>query len=245
MNWKLLANITDPGDQLEWLITTLREAEQLGHKAYIVGHIPPGRSDCVTDWGKRYNAIVDRFEATVKGQFFAHTHEDHLITTREVFPPYRPTGTQWIAPSLTTYWYRNPSFRIFEANKDTFDITDLIQYRMNIGKAGNDPADVPKWEVAYTFKTEYGVADLKPETVVAWAEAIAADPDKCFTYIKNWSTDPTVNPPTYTHELCKTRTCEILYPTYDQQLACSGDRKGFLNIFMDLFAGPWMFLDYD
>jgi hypothetical protein len=60
-NFPLLSNITDPGEQVEWLISELRLAELASEPVYIVGHIPPGRLDCLAEWSKRYNAIIDRF----------------------------------------------------------------------------------------------------------------------------------------------------------------------------------------
>jgi len=29
-------------------------------------------------WALRYNAIVDRFSYLIRGQFYGHTHNDHI-----------------------------------------------------------------------------------------------------------------------------------------------------------------------
>lgn len=76
MNWVLLEDPTDPGDMLKWMEQELRKAEESGDKVYITGHIPP--NEAMVEWGWRYNALVDRFSYTIRGQFYGHTHNDHL-----------------------------------------------------------------------------------------------------------------------------------------------------------------------
>ena len=69
-------------------------------------------------WAKIFNAMVDRYSYIIRGIFTGHTHADEL----EVFYS-NATGeainANYIAPSLTTYSHRNPSFRVFEADKET------------------------------------------------------------------------------------------------------------------------------
>jgi sphingomyelin phosphodiesterase len=43
---------------------------------YIIGHIPPNNN--MNSWALRYNAIVDRFSYNIRGQFYGHTHNDHI-----------------------------------------------------------------------------------------------------------------------------------------------------------------------
>ena len=46
----LLLNSTDPAQELQWLIYELQSAELKGEKVHILGHIPPGHSDCLKVW---------------------------------------------------------------------------------------------------------------------------------------------------------------------------------------------------
>ncbi len=66
-NLYLLANITDPGGQIEWLRETLSLAEADGELVYIVAHIPIAYEDCFSAWSARYNALIDRYQNIVKG----------------------------------------------------------------------------------------------------------------------------------------------------------------------------------
>jgi sphingomyelin phosphodiesterase len=59
-NFWLLLNSTDPMGQLTWLIEELNMAETKGEKVHIIGHIPPGQSDCLKIWSKNYYDIVNR-----------------------------------------------------------------------------------------------------------------------------------------------------------------------------------------
>ena len=57
----LLVNATDPGDQLQWLVKQLQQAERDGDKVHIVGHHPPGAYDSVPYFGTNYRKIVNRY----------------------------------------------------------------------------------------------------------------------------------------------------------------------------------------
>lgn len=59
-NWWLLINSTDPVSELQWLIYELQGAEINGEKVHIIGHIPPGHSDCLKVWSRNYYHIINR-----------------------------------------------------------------------------------------------------------------------------------------------------------------------------------------
>ena len=57
----LLVNSTDPGGQLQWLVEQLLDAEKVGDKVHLIGHIPPGSGDCLQVWSGLYYKIVTRY----------------------------------------------------------------------------------------------------------------------------------------------------------------------------------------
>lgn len=59
-NWWLLLNSTDPVSELQWLVYELQGAEMNGEKVHIIGHIPPGHSDCLKVWSRNYYHIINR-----------------------------------------------------------------------------------------------------------------------------------------------------------------------------------------
>lgn len=62
MNWWLLVNMTDPDNELRWLIDELQDAENNGDKVHLIGHIPPGSGDCMKMWSYNYFRIIERFK---------------------------------------------------------------------------------------------------------------------------------------------------------------------------------------
>lgn len=95
---------------------------------YIIGHIPP--SDNLEDWGARYNILVDRFNYIIRGQFFGHTHNDHISfftafndTSRKI------TNNYMVAPSFTTSTERNPRYRMLKVDLDTMRVVDYDQFK--------------------------------------------------------------------------------------------------------------------
>lgn len=54
------------------------------------------------------------------GQFTGHTHNDEFNLHYDNENPNKPVNMDWIAPSGTTYGFLNPSFRVFEADSETF-----------------------------------------------------------------------------------------------------------------------------
>lgn len=90
LNFWLLRNSTDPYGQLQWLIVELQAAEMAHEKVHIIGHIPPGSTDCLKTWSRNYYEIIARYEDTVAAQFFGHTHFDEF----EVF--YDPKNMSYL-----------------------------------------------------------------------------------------------------------------------------------------------------
>ncbi|XP_030009348.1 sphingomyelin phosphodiesterase, partial [Sphaeramia orbicularis] len=100
-NFWLMVNSTDPANQLQWLVQVLQMSEDKGEKVHIIGHIPPGL--CLDSWSWNYYHIVNRYESTITGQFFGHTHWDEFQMFYDEETMSRPLGVAFIAPSVTTY----------------------------------------------------------------------------------------------------------------------------------------------
>ena len=69
----------DPNGQLQWFADTMLQAEREGSNVLIVGHISPGSGSCWPVWSEKFNAIVQRFENIVRGQFYGHAHTELYI----------------------------------------------------------------------------------------------------------------------------------------------------------------------
>ena len=52
----------------------------------------------------------------------------------------------------------NPSFRLYEVDKETFTVLDYVQYRLYVSDANKN--DRPEWKKAYRFTEFYQVPNL-------------------------------------------------------------------------------------
>lgn len=170
-NYWLLINSTDPAEQLQWLIGELLDAENTGVKVHIIGHIAPGLSSCLPMWAYNYHNIVNRFESTIVGQFFGHTHHDSLEIFYDDVNISRATNVAYISQSVTTFKYLNLGYRFFiidgDHNESTSCVLDHINYYMDLNKTSEQVA--PVWELEYTAKDSYSLPDLQPQS---WAELV-------------------------------------------------------------------------
>jgi sphingomyelin phosphodiesterase len=116
----------------------------------VLGHIPPGSSDCMKVWSKNFNMIVQRFENTIQGQFYGHTHADEFEVFYDVEENSkrvkwrrrlrggkksfkftgRPVGVAYLGPSVTTYENHNPAYRIYYVDGD-HDNTTRVEKQLS------------------------------------------------------------------------------------------------------------------
>lgn len=121
-NLYLLAEMSDPGDQLQWLEYTLNEMQQNGEIAILIGHHPPGAFDCLSAWARRLNALIERYQDVIRLSFFGHMHEELFSSVRAQDSDRSINVNHWTA-AMTTYSEKNtpayPSFRRFILDEAT------------------------------------------------------------------------------------------------------------------------------
>lgn len=153
LNFFLIKDPTDPGQQISWMEQVLRQAELDKEIVFIIGHIPPGDSTFLTQCSLRYNALADRFSQIIRGHFYGHTHLDEFRIIPEYFNSTNVAGIIFTAPSLTTYSFQSPSFRVFDVDTETLIIRNYFQYRLNLTKANLTPDIKPSFEIVYDAQT--------------------------------------------------------------------------------------------
>ncbi|TKS82953.1 Sphingomyelin phosphodiesterase [Collichthys lucidus] len=169
-NFWLMVNSTDPANQLQWLVHILQASEDKGEKVHIIGHIPPGL--CLSSWSWNYYHIVNRYESTIAGQFFGHTHLDEFQMFYDEETMSRPLGVAFIAPSVTTYINLNPGYRVYYMDGNYKGSSRLVldheTYILNLtevnhGLGGKStPEQNPKWTLLYRATKTYGLTSLFP-----------------------------------------------------------------------------------
>uniref|UniRef100_A0A0N5BGH3 Metallophos domain-containing protein n=1 Tax=Strongyloides papillosus TaxID=174720 RepID=A0A0N5BGH3_STREA len=160
-------NQTDPDYTLSWLVSELMESEEIGEKIHIISHIPPGSTYCLKGWSFNFYKVVYRFEDTIAALIYGHTHKDSFeIYYENADVNGRPYHVNFVAPSLTTYPYNNPAFRVytFDGNYQgsSYTILESETYYANVTEA--DENNPPKWKLEYKLKEDFGMEDLSPES---------------------------------------------------------------------------------
>jgi sphingomyelin phosphodiesterase len=163
----------DPSGQLAWLVSELQAAETAGERVWLISHVPSGVGDFFHDYSNYFDQIVQRYEATISGLFYGHTHVDEFeIAYSDYTKPSfdNAVAVSYIAPSMTPT-SGHPSFRVYSVDPDTFAVLDFTEYIANISSPTFQTN--PTWEKYYSAKETYGPLVTPPLTDPA-AELTAA-----------------------------------------------------------------------
>lgn len=188
-NWYTLPNHTDPLDHLKFLEETLELCEHNGEVAYLIGHIPPGDIFTLSQWSKRFQALVNRFTNVIRGQFYGHTHYDEFKNVKSFRDDELSAGTVWAVGSLTSYPRKNPGLRIWEVDAETWHLWDYEQHRMYVNETNKEADKVRqksnyteeelrrtgKWQLAYKFLDYYGIQSMDFQEIAKLIERIKSD----------------------------------------------------------------------
>ncbi|NWV01032.1 ASM phosphodiesterase, partial [Upupa epops] len=172
-NFWLLVNSTDPAGQLRWLGQELAEAESAGDK--VLGALggpgaplpphPTGLSSSPSLLSPLRPSLAARFEGTIAGQFFGHTHLDEFELFYDEESLSRPLSVAFLAPSVTTYIDLNPGYRIYEVAGSypgsSHAVLDHETFILNLTEA-NAAGAVPRWHRLYSARAAYGMPSLFP-----------------------------------------------------------------------------------
>ncbi|KAM9320148.1 acid sphingomyelinase-like phosphodiesterase 3b [Gastrophryne carolinensis] len=185
----ITANMMDPSEQFSWLENQLIDASQNGEKVYIVGHVPPGYFEKKREkawfrenFNKRYIEIIQKYFTVIQGQFFGHHHTDSYRMFYNNAGD--PISTIFIAPGVTPWkttlpgvenGANNPGIRVFEYDRNTLHILDMITYYMNLTFANKES---PRWEKEYRLTEAFLVPDGSPQSMHTMLQKISNEP--CF-----------------------------------------------------------------
>ncbi|KAJ3333067.1 hypothetical protein HDU76_011755, partial [Blyttiomyces sp. JEL0837] len=159
----LLGGVTDPDNVLSWVISELAASEAANEKVWIIGHIPPGTTDCVEDFSHLFYQIVDRYSpSTLTGMFYGHIHSDQFQVFYSIGSETNPTAAKainaaYVSPSLTPYTNLNPGFRIYTVDADTMQVIESTTYTANLHNviSWSTTGSGPQWELEYNASNAY------------------------------------------------------------------------------------------
>uniref|UniRef100_H2YC47 Uncharacterized protein n=1 Tax=Ciona savignyi TaxID=51511 RepID=H2YC47_CIOSA len=204
---------------LEWFVRVLTSAEVAGEKVQVIGHVPPGRSpDCMETWSKNYFRIIERFQHQISAQFFGHTHYDEIQILYDQFGS--AISTAYIAPSLTSYIYMMPTYRVYDIDgyhkNTTWSVANHKTYRLDLEEANR--VDTPNWILEYDACNAFDQFYLSTENweslVSSWEKFIVDKnltpvPKTLTSYAKFYMRHPYLPPPEglYNQLHCHDRSC--------------------------------------
>lgn len=172
MNWWLLDNRQDPGQQIEWLENELASLEKQGGFAYMIGHIPV--NGCLHQFGVRYHALMERYQHVVRFSSFGHSHNENFFVTKAINSS-DMIGLNLITGSGTTGGDRNPAFTVIDWDKELMVPINIHTHYMNLSEANANPSQDPTWQVLHDFKSSYSLADLSPASMKDFANRMFND----------------------------------------------------------------------
>ena len=145
-------------EMFDWLEKELKKAEDNNEYVYILNHFPLNGEFTWAECGKRFQALFDRYEYNVRGIFSGHTHRDDIEGITEYFNKNKTIHLNFVAPQLTTYDKKLPSYRIYTIDKETKQVIDYEQFRFNLTKSNDE--EKPYWYTSYIASEFYGVKNM-------------------------------------------------------------------------------------
>jgi hypothetical protein len=128
-----MANFNDPGDMLGWLQSELKDLEDVNGTAIILSHVP-NLDECTRQFGRRYHAIMDRYQTVIRWGMYAHIHQEQYQVAKDVYMK-QSIGMNFIIGSATTYQGKPPSFNVIYLDPDTMLPIDFETYAFDLDHA--------------------------------------------------------------------------------------------------------------
>ena len=218
-----------------WLEEVLRQAEKNGEYVYLIDHFPINSNFQLTECAQRLRALLDRFDYIIRGFFSGHTHLDDITPVSTYFEPKPIININYIAPPLTTYPGRNPSFRQFILDSNTKNVIDYQQYRLNLTDANLKRE--ANWYIVYNATQMFKVNDL---TELDKIFKIDVDGDYI---IQRYAEGKDENKIVHNKKEINEAQCQIQTDTYHDFYVCAADtifsKEYFFELLNDL-SGEWV-----
>ncbi|KAG6827566.1 hypothetical protein H0H92_011289 [Tricholoma furcatifolium] len=124
----------DPNGIFAFLVQELQAAEDAGQRAWIIGHMAPGRQDVLSDQSNYFDQVVQRYKNTIAAQFYGHSHQDQFEIAYsdynnqteanaafELILSFEPMTQPWPVDG-------NPAFKMYDIDPDTYEVMNAYVY---------------------------------------------------------------------------------------------------------------------
>jgi len=100
--------------------------------------------------------LIERYAHIIRGSLYGHVHQDYFTILKG--RDNQPINIAYSCPSLSTFTYNNPAYRVFEIDPNTYKFLDYVQYSMDLKKSNE--MEKPYWRKSYRFTDYYEVPSL-------------------------------------------------------------------------------------
>ena len=222
-------------NMFNWLENELQKAEDNDEFVYILNHFPLNGEFTLSECGKRFQALFDRYEYNIRGIFSLYTHRDDIEGIHEYFNKEKIIHLNFVAPQLTTYEYKLPSYRIYTIDKETKQVLDYEQFRFNLTKSNEERK--PYWYSAYNASTLYKVNNMLDYKKIINFDDIGQ-------YVFNQFSGSKVGEKYRNNtDKIKAAKCIMTSSHFDEYFECYSPkielRYEYLNLLVNFFVGPF------
>lgn len=146
----------------------LQDIEDNNGTAIILAHVP-NLDECLFQYGRRFHAIVDRYQHIIRWGMYSHIHQEQYQVVRSIAGN-KPIGVNYIIGSVTTYTGKPNSFNVMYLDPDTLLPVDFETHAFDLDYANAN--DKPKWYMKYNWRERYNMEDLSPESFMKVSQQI-------------------------------------------------------------------------
>ncbi|XP_021016554.1 acid sphingomyelinase-like phosphodiesterase 3b [Mus caroli] len=224
------AGMADPGQQFQWLGDVLSNASRDGEMVYVIGHVPPGFFEKTQNkawfresFNEEYLKVIQKHHRVIAGQLFGHHHTDSFRMFYDNTGA--PINVMFLTPGVTPWkttlpgvvdGANNPGIRIFEYDRATLDLKDMVTYFLNLRQA--NVQGTPRWEQEYRLTEAYQVPDASISSMHTALTRIASEPHILQRYY-------VYNSVSYNHLTCEDscrieHVCAIQHVAFNTYATC-------------------------
>lgn len=130
--------------------------------------MPPGAFETIPNFmsmtpkfNEPFLDLVTKYSSVIKYMHFGHIHTDSFRVLLDSNK--NPAVPIFIAPAIVPGLNNNPSYRLINYDKNSYDLINYEQYFLNLTKA--NLVGETDWELEYDFLKDYRLSDLSAESL--------------------------------------------------------------------------------
>ena len=215
-----IAHLDDPAEQKVFVEHWLEHARRQNEKVWILAHIPAGY-ETFEHYKAWFAKIYIKYDDVIMASFHGHTHDDQFYIHRDPNDEHRrPIHVDFVCPAFEGLFFNHPSIRLYQYDDETKEVLDYTTYISSFDEMAISRK--LEWKKFYRATEQFGIPDLKPQSILHWAEKLWDDEEAFQEYMRTFFTG--VYKKYLCVDECKVQMmCELLYITKEDREKCIED----------------------